>query len=518
MAANVAQKQPISPDSATLIVRAEVPGFDIEAQVGLLIRLAHPKDFIALRAAETLVEELAAEFRGQLGSVELERGKSKLEKMRAKGYDAFNDWQRRLAAAEVANLKVERAHSMMNDMRAAYVAELSQLRQLVYRRQAAHEAGVDFIPEDVRKFDPADYNLDDSIADVVKQKVGMMQSAWEDKVAELTNACNTVVAELKTRLNAMQSNLQKKDDLLRSVMRKYNYDSEEDLLQRIAMDERDQPMVSSEENQIMPESERTHRPMRSPSEPRSGPARWTMAGFVSGAVRRAVSRPASPRNPQLDVRDGSDARPMRTYLRRLPRLASRSSGQQAVRSCGTQSVIDGSQMAQILEAHGPVPAPSSPSRAFQGCVERACQTGEEVEPCTRRAVTMPSMGSLGSLPTFTSVDETSHAVRGLSNNWSRQEASRSSLSQVAEASMGCGAPSVPVPKTIATSRTCHIVKPAEADGFVPLGRPQPSSAGSSADTKNWQGVGVVDLGHSPPKSAPRACPARKNPTVRVLPE
>lgn len=492
-----AKQQPISPDCATLIVRAEVPGFDIEAQVGLLIRLAHPKDYIALRAAETLVEELAAEFRGQLGSVELERGKRELESMRAKGYEAFNEWQRRLAAAEVANLKVERAHSMMNDMRASYVAELSQLRQLAYRRQAAHEAGVDFIPEDVRQFDPADYNIDDSIADVVKQKVVMMQSAWEDKVAELTNACNAVVAELKTRLNAMQSDLQKKDDLLRSVMRKYNYDSEEDLQQKVAMTERDQPAASSQ-GTPKSESKPVHRTMR--------PARWTVTGIVSSAMQRAVSRPRTLPDQELDARDGADTRPMRPYFRRLPRsLAVRSSGQQAKRSCGTQSVIDGSQLTQLLEANKQIPVRPSLSRSSQACVERACQTMWKVEPCTRRAVSMPSIGTLGSVPTSASIDEGSL----------EQEAPRTSLVRVTEASMGSDAPSVQVPKNIGISRTCYIVKPAEADGFVPLGRPQPSGAGSSADTNNWQGVGVVQHGHSPLR-APKACPARKKNTVRVL--
>eukprot|EP00928_Gymnodinium_smaydae_P090718 TRINITY_DN74478_c0_g1_i1.p1 TRINITY_DN74478_c0_g1~~TRINITY_DN74478_c0_g1_i1.p1 ORF type:complete len:661 (+),score=120.55 TRINITY_DN74478_c0_g1_i1:96-2078(+) len=254
-----------NPQDTALLLRIEVPAFGLSANASFRLELSSRSDgeTCTLDLLDSIIDSLREEHKLSVDETELPGSEATFQQMRRDASQALADWQQRLDAAktgiralEEANIKVKNAKSQMNSMRDSYFKELLLLREQVYRKQEAEKANQNFKPDVVAIFDPCEYNFEDEVGKVIKQKAALLEEKFEQAYAEKMQRHQSHTSALNSKLTSLRMMLDRKDQLLRGLMSKHDYQTEQALERSIASELLDVPDVPGVE---LPSSSHTSR-------------------------------------------------------------------------------------------------------------------------------------------------------------------------------------------------------------------------------------------------------------------
>eukprot|EP00928_Gymnodinium_smaydae_P046108 TRINITY_DN30704_c0_g1_i1.p1 TRINITY_DN30704_c0_g1~~TRINITY_DN30704_c0_g1_i1.p1 ORF type:complete len:682 (+),score=168.15 TRINITY_DN30704_c0_g1_i1:35-2047(+) len=252
------------PADGNLLLTIEIPGFNLQAHVAFKLDVSArtPTEEGALELIDSVADTLSEDHKLHLIETELPSSEEALRKLRQDAADALSDWRERLAAAEKgihaleqADIKVNNAKGQMNSMRDAYFKELLILREQLYRKQEAEKKKINFDPEKIASFDPADYNFDDEVATVIRQKAELLAEKFEEAYAEQVSQCEARVSTLHSKLASLRMLLDRKDQLLNGLMKMHSYQNEQALEKFITLDERGSSDEPDEEPDLQKEDD-----------------------------------------------------------------------------------------------------------------------------------------------------------------------------------------------------------------------------------------------------------------------
>jgi len=208
-----------------LLIQVEMPALNVRANLSFGVKPSRKLD--VYDGVVNLMRSVAEDYEEDLLSIDVDGSMFRLEQFRKEAIRNLDDWQSKLKLVDEWKGKVDKAAAQMNKMRDDYYKELFFLREQVYQKTKAEKSGTKFKPTYATHFDPAEYVLDDEIAQRVAEKAAFMKQEFDDRLGEIDVRLGAKVRTLSEQLMASKMLCTRKDKLVQKLMRQGGYEGEE---------------------------------------------------------------------------------------------------------------------------------------------------------------------------------------------------------------------------------------------------------------------------------------------------
>eukprot|EP00928_Gymnodinium_smaydae_P092496 TRINITY_DN76388_c0_g1_i1.p1 TRINITY_DN76388_c0_g1~~TRINITY_DN76388_c0_g1_i1.p1 ORF type:complete len:616 (+),score=92.41 TRINITY_DN76388_c0_g1_i1:177-2024(+) len=149
--------------STAMLLHVNMPALDIQWSFQFTVDSGSSNRL--LEDVELSLEDTCKRFRRELVVDDRDSSPEKLKDIRERAVASLRDWERKVRDAEEMSVKLEHAKEHLESMRAAYLKELTFLREQVYEKEKARKAGKSstFAPVQFRCFDPYERSTDEEV-------------------------------------------------------------------------------------------------------------------------------------------------------------------------------------------------------------------------------------------------------------------------------------------------------------------------------------------------------------------